>query len=641
MKRFLLLLLVIPSLLSAQFDSRGGAVLGREEGTDLNFFTVLDAVGAGIVASISGNVLTLTVAGAGSATFTVEEDNVSVATDINDLDFGSGFDITASGGEAEISLDFSEVSGHDDFTDFVGNEHIDHTAVTITTGEGLTGGGDISANRTFVVDLSEFTTDVSIASGDLITFRDISPAANNLITFANFEATIDHDALIGFVAGEHIAEGTIDHGSIAGLGDDDHSAYENELDNEAGLYSALSDVSNFLQTGDVLAGDDITDGSIDGSEIDESSLVMTGLIDDDDLAAGAVDGGSGGEIADGTVDANDLDLTDDYALTGGLIFDGPVDIGTQETFDASDATPNVSTGINWISNATTFTITDFDGTPSEGDLLYVESGGATTYDCTSSGLDCGSTDIVTASGDFTVWKYDGTNWDLQSFMDVSTDMGTDATGGTPATADISDVSVTQDELEELETIGATTISANQWIVLGGLGTRTEFIPIGWMDDGAVPPAAIETFTATNNVKLRRFDDAADEDVDFVWQVPVDIVTGSAIKFQVLTIVTEATGPSTEGWVFFLQGASIGSGDILSATLGTAVLSQRINVTDAQNDMGFTVYSAAVTVTNLAAGELALFTLYRDISDANDDYAQDIGVVGINIKYQYDLAAPSF
>ena len=40
---------------------------------------------------------------------------------------------------------------HDATTNFVANEHIDHTAVTLTAGDGLTGGGDISANRTFAV----------------------------------------------------------------------------------------------------------------------------------------------------------------------------------------------------------------------------------------------------------------------------------------------------------------------------------------------------------------------------------------------------------------------------------------------------------------------------------------------------------
>jgi hypothetical protein len=41
------------------------------------------------------------------------------------------------------------------------------------------------------------------------------------------------------------------------------------------------------------------------------------------------------------------------------------------------------------------------------------------------------------------------------------------TGGSPDTADIGDVDVTQTELEELETIGATTISEAQWTGLGG------------------------------------------------------------------------------------------------------------------------------------------------------------------------------
>ena len=40
---------------------------------------------------------------------------------------------------------------HDSLSGFVANEHIDHTAVTLTAGAGLTGGGDISTNRSFAV----------------------------------------------------------------------------------------------------------------------------------------------------------------------------------------------------------------------------------------------------------------------------------------------------------------------------------------------------------------------------------------------------------------------------------------------------------------------------------------------------------
>lgn len=45
----------------------------------------------------------------------------------------------------------SSTIDHDATTNFVANEHIDHTSVTLTAGNGLTGGGDISANRTFAV----------------------------------------------------------------------------------------------------------------------------------------------------------------------------------------------------------------------------------------------------------------------------------------------------------------------------------------------------------------------------------------------------------------------------------------------------------------------------------------------------------
>jgi len=120
---------------------------------------------------------------------------------------------------------------------------------------------------------------------------------------------------------------------------------------------------------------------------------------------------------------------DPVVVTGDWTFDGLMDIGTNEVFNSADTTPNVSTGSLWTSNATSVTITDFDGTPVDGQMLYVRSGGATVYDCTSSGLDCGSADITTAAGDLTVWVYEGTDWDLLAFTDVSTDMGSGGGGG--------------------------------------------------------------------------------------------------------------------------------------------------------------------------------------------------------------------
>lgn len=52
------------------------------------------------------------------------------------------------GDEQEIAVDETQVD-HDNLANFVANEHIDHTAVTLTAGIALSGGGDISVNRTF------------------------------------------------------------------------------------------------------------------------------------------------------------------------------------------------------------------------------------------------------------------------------------------------------------------------------------------------------------------------------------------------------------------------------------------------------------------------------------------------------------
>lgn len=57
------------------------------------------------------------------------------------LTAGAGITITDGGANTTVTV----------LLDTASNRNVDHTAVTITTGNGLTGGGDISANRTFAV----------------------------------------------------------------------------------------------------------------------------------------------------------------------------------------------------------------------------------------------------------------------------------------------------------------------------------------------------------------------------------------------------------------------------------------------------------------------------------------------------------
>jgi len=174
--------------------------------------------------------------------------------------------------------------------------------------------------------------------------------------------------------------------------------------------------------------------------------------------------------------------------------------------------------------------------------------------------------------------------------------------------------------------------------------ETELIPIGWAIDGASAPDALETITSgTDKAEVRTFSASADEDVVFTWQVPLDCDVTSGIKFRVICFIYHATGPSGETWQFELQGFSMGDGDPLDGTLGTAQTSNSGSRTDAQYDRVATAWSSAMTsthITDLAVGETVEFKLYRDVDD-NDDYGQVVGAAFVELKYKRLLNVPSF
>ena len=78
---------------------------------------------------------------------------------------------------AWTSLDYLDSAiDHDALINFVSDEHVAHSGVTFTAGKGLSGGGDISTTRTFALDLTEVTGNV--------TWDDGSPDASITWTYA-------------------------------------------------------------------------------------------------------------------------------------------------------------------------------------------------------------------------------------------------------------------------------------------------------------------------------------------------------------------------------------------------------------------------------------------------------------------------
>jgi len=172
------------------------------------------------------------------------------------------------------------------------------------------------------------------------------------------------------------------------------------------------------------------------------------------------------------------------------------------------------------------------------------------------------------------------------------------------------------------------------------------IPIEAGYGGTTPPAAAAELTSTNTIIVRKFQGAsANQDLFFQWEAPADL-TGSTITYRVKYAITESTVPAnTETVKFTLAGVGVGAvtgsyttDQLISHALGTAV-----TVTDtyatatlpAQYAIIQTAWSAAVTVTHLAAGKSCILSLVRD--QANDTYAQNIGVTAIELCFTRTLA----
>ena len=88
---------------------------------------------------------------------TEEATSLLVTGEISGSQISSSGNISATGtitGNSIVGTVGTATQGtidHDSLANFVANEHIDHTSVTLTAGSGLSGGGDISANRSLAV----------------------------------------------------------------------------------------------------------------------------------------------------------------------------------------------------------------------------------------------------------------------------------------------------------------------------------------------------------------------------------------------------------------------------------------------------------------------------------------------------------
>lgn len=122
--------------------------------------------------------------------------------DIGDLstDQTIAADIVTGGGLVFTtgSLEVNEADvDHDALSNFVANEHIDHSGVSLSAGAGLTGGGDITTSRSFDVGsgtgINANTDDVAIAGATSVHIETVDPgsqtySANTRTTLETYDA---------------------------------------------------------------------------------------------------------------------------------------------------------------------------------------------------------------------------------------------------------------------------------------------------------------------------------------------------------------------------------------------------------------------------------------------------------------------
>lgn len=179
------------------------------------------------------------------------------------------------------------------------------------------------------------------------------------------------------------------------------------------------------------------------------------------------------------------------------------------------------------------------------------------------------------------------------------------------------------------TRSAAGVLAVEGTIVAMTGKQTIWVPALAMhgtSTSSAGAALVEYTTNDENVFHWDFDDAADEYVQFQVAFPKSW-DESTVTFQVWWT---STGAVTTGVAWGLQGYAFSDSDALDVAWGTPVV-----VTDdalgTANDVYVTAESSAVTIGGTPAeGDVVLFRLFRDVSDANDDMTQDARLIGIKI-----------
>ena len=320
--------------------------------------------------------------------------------------------------DLDNTLDFTVNEGavdHDSLLNFVANEHINHSSVILTAGDGLSGGGDITASRTFSIatgdGLTANSTGLFVQTGDGLVANSSGIhihvgdglTANSSGLFFDTSANVTFDAVTttNLVVDSLFANGATGTSGefLATNGNTVYWASVSEFTGESDTLDSVTDrgatTTNDITVGGIsisnntptftLTGDVTGSATFDGSntsitttvsglttKVDNTTNVIagSGLTGGGDLSTNrTINVGAGTGV---TVDADTVNIGQDVSTTANVEFSNIVSNGLVE-------------GIYYFENAAQLSGTNVTISHTAGNLFYISTTGNTSFTFPSPG----------------------------------------------------------------------------------------------------------------------------------------------------------------------------------------------------------------------------------------------------------------
>ena len=352
-------------------------------------------------------------------------------------------------------------------------------------------------------------------------------------------------------------------------------------------------------------------GSLYSPIAGSSSIVTTGALDSGSITSGF-----------GTINNGSSTITTTGAVSGGsFVVPDDGDIGSAS---ATDAIQISSGGIVTFKDDIKIKDGGTIGVASAADAMTVSSAGIVTFKDDILIKDGGTIGVASAATAMTI-----ASSGIVTFVDdiIIKDAGTIGSASDTDALSISSGGVVN--FTQAPTVASAAVKT--------AGKETIFVPAAacqpTASNGCAALANVETTSGRPDMQVLDFDNGSDEHAQFQVAFPKSWNEGT-VTFQVFWTTTAT---DTDGVAWGLQGVAVSDNDTIDVAYGSAVV-----VTDdalsAAEDLCVTAESGAVTIAGSpAANDMCFFRIFRDVSDANDDMAEDARLIGIKLFYTTDAA----